>query len=116
MFGGDGTQVRPRKLLLVFVAALFIIPGCLDFGGTEEQSTTSNDGPITIEVWHTFAAESKEEETFTNAVRDFEAANPNITVEITLVPFGNADQLFMTAAQGGEAPDLMRLSLSLIHI
>ena len=27
-----------------------------------------------------------------------------------MVPFGNADQLFMTAAQGGQAPDLMRLS------
>ena len=61
-------------------------------------------------MWHTFAAESKEEQVFTNAVRDFEAVNPNITVEITMVPFANADQLFMTAAQGGEAPDLMRLS------
>ena len=47
---------------------------------------------------------------FTNSVRDFEALNPNVTVEITMVPFANADQLFMTAAQGGEAPDLMRLS------
>jgi len=86
------------------------MPGCLDFGNEDTSSQTSSEGPITIEVWHTFASESKEEETFTNAVRDFEVANPNITVEITLVPFGNADQLFMTAAQGGEAPDLMRLS------
>jgi arabinogalactan oligomer/maltooligosaccharide transport system permease protein len=110
MFGGTDMQIRPRKVLFLFIAALFILPGCLDFGGTDDDSSTSEDGPITIEVWHTFAAESKEEETFTNAVRDFEAANPNITVEITLVPFGNADQLFMTAAQGGQAPDLMRLS------
>ncbi|DAC60506.1 MAG TPA: extracellular solute-binding protein, partial [Candidatus Poseidoniales archaeon] len=88
----------------------FISPGCLDFGSEDTTYSSSEDGPITIEVWHTFAAESKEEVTFTNAVRDFEAANPNITVEITLVPFANADQLFMTAAQGGEAPDLMRLS------
>ena len=110
MFGGTDMQIRPRRILFVLIAALFIMPGCLNFGGTDEATSTSEDGPITIEVWHTFAAESKEEETFTNAVRDFEAANPNITVEITLVPFGNADQLFMTAAQGGEAPDLMRLS------
>ena len=88
----------------------FLTPGCLDFGGGDTESSTSADGPITIEVWHTFAAESKEEQVFTNAVRDFEAVNPNITVEITMVPFANADQLFMTAAQGGEAPDLMRLS------
>ena len=89
---------------------LFLVPGCLDFGNEDEVASSASDGPITIEVWHTFAAESKEEVAFTNAVRDFETAHPNITVEITLVPFGNADQLFMTAAQGGEAPDLMRLS------
>ena len=71
MFGGTDVQIRPRKLLFVFIAALFILPGCLDFGGTDENTSTSEDGPITIEVWHTFAAESKEEETFTNAVREF---------------------------------------------
>ena len=118
MSGGTDMQNRLRKILFALIAVLFILPGCLDFGGSglgfgdsdEEINESPEEGPITIEVWHTFAAESKEEETFTKAVRDFEAANPNITVEITLVPFGNADQLFMTAAQGGEAPDLMRLS------
>ena len=33
-----------------------------------------------------------------------------MTVDVALVPFGDADNLFMTAAQGSEAPDLMRLS------
>ena len=106
MLGGSNMRIRPRQVLYFFIATLFIVPGCLDFSDTDDPTRTSEDGPITIEVWHTFAAESKEEEAFTNAVRDFEAVNPNITVEITLVPFGNADQLFMTAAQG----------LSLIHI
>ena len=96
---------------LIFSLILFLLaPGCLDFGSNDASESSSTDGEITIEVWHTFASESKEEETFTNAVRAFETANPNITVEITLVPYANADQLFMTAAQGGEAPDLMRLS------
>ena len=103
-----GKLFRVATLLVVIS---LLIPGCLDFGGEQETTSSStNDGPITVEVWHTFAAESKEEQVFTNAVRDFEAAHPNVTVEITLVPFANADQLFMTAAQGGEAPDLMRLS------
>ena len=98
-----------KSVFAVLLAIFFLIPGCL--GSEEEvQLTVGDEGPITLEVWHTFAAESKEEETFTNAVRDFESAHPNITVEITMVPFGNADQLFMTAAQGGQAPDLMRLS------
>ena len=78
MFGGTDMQIRPRKILYLFIVALFILPGCLDFGGADEDSSTSEGGPITIEVWHTFAAESKEEVAFTNAVRDFETAHPNI--------------------------------------
>ena len=45
-----------------------------------------------------------------NSIKSFESAHPNVTVDVTMVPFGNADQLFMTIAQGGQAPDLMRLS------
>jgi len=109
MAGSPPFGFTKKSALAVLLTIFFLIPGCL--GGEEEvQISAGYDGPITLEVWHTFAAESKEEETFTNAVRDFESANPNITVEITMVPFGNADQLFMTAAQGGQAPDLMRLS------
>ena len=110
MLRGPSKALPNRGIVAVIFILAFLVPGCLDFGGNESESSTSIGGPITIEAWHTFAAESKEEQVFTNAVRDFEAANPNITVEITLVPFANADQLFMTAAQGGEAPDLMRLS------
>ena len=107
---GPSKALSNRGILTAIFILAFLTPGCLDFGGGDTESSNSADGPITIEVWHTFAAESKEEQVFTNAVRDFEAVNPNITVEITMVPFANADQLFMTAAQGGEAPDLMRLS------
>ena len=107
---GPSKALSNRGILTAIFILAFLTPGCLDFGGGDTESSTSADGPITIEVWHTFAAESKEEQVFTNAVRDFEVVNPNITVEITMVPFANADQLFMTAAQGGEAPDLMRLS------
>ena len=110
MLRGKGKRFPFPKVFAIVMIMLFFVPGCLDFGSDGEAASSASDGPITIEAWHTFASESKEEETFTNAVRDFEAQNPNITVEITMVPFANADQLFMTAAQGGEAPDLMRLS------
>jgi arabinogalactan oligomer/maltooligosaccharide transport system permease protein len=65
---------------------------------------------VSLTVWHTFAAESKEENVFLQSIQSFESEHPNITVDVALVPFGDADNLFMTAAQGGEAPDLMRLS------
>lgn len=92
----------------MLIGSVFLA-GCL--GSSESTSTSVDDeGPITLTVWHTFAAESKEENVFLSSIRSFEALHPNITVEASLVPFGDADNLFMTAAQGGEAPDLMRLS------
>ena len=99
-----------KYVFALLFSFLLLLQGCIGGDDIESSETISEEGPITIEVWHTFASESKEEETFINAVREFESLNPNITVEVTLVPFGNADQLFMTAAQGGQAPDLMRLS------
>lgn len=108
-----GTVERgsPRiAVVSVVLAATLMLSGCLGNAGENGTSSSSNDGPITLEVWHTFAAESKEELVFIQAIASFEALNPGIEVEVALVPFGDADNLFMTAAQGGEAPDLMRLS------
>ena len=110
--GDECQQALIRKGIFALVlSSLFILPGCL--GGDDSNDDDDNPsslGQITLDVWHTFAAESKEEEVFTNAIKSFEENNPNVSVDITMVPFGNADQLFMTAAQGGQAPDLMRLS------
>ena len=100
---------RRKRLLAVVLFSMIFLSGCLG-GSPENTQQTDPDGEIVLEVWHTFAAESKEEEVFMNSISSFESANPNVTVEVTMVPFGNADQLFMTAAQGGQAPDLMRLS------
>ena len=104
-------QVPPRrKPVLAFVFFLMILlSGCLGNGQQSVEESSRNDD-VVLDVWHTFAAESKEEEVFMNSVAEFESAHPNVTVDVTMVPFGNADQLFMTAAQGGQAPDLMRLS------
>ena len=103
-----GSSYRKRFLAIVLFSMIFL-SGCLGNSQQDSEQATSN-GYIVLEVWHTFAAESKEEEVFLNSIDSFESAHPNVTVDVTMVPFGNADQLFMTAAQGGQAPDLMRLS------
>ena len=90
---------RRKRLLAIVLFSMIFLSGCLG-SGQENAQQTDADGEIVLEVWHTFAAESKEEEVFMNSVSSFESANPNVTVDVTMVPFGNADQLFMTAAQG----------------
>ena len=104
--------VKSRASVTILLLLSLLSAGCIggDDAGPESVVADGDERPKTLEVWYTFNADSKEEVTFLAAVADFEAANPSITVEATWVPFENADQVFMTAAQGGEAPDLVRLS------
>ena len=91
-----------RRCFPLFLALVLLLPSAI--AAAEEESN------ITLEVWHSFAAESQEEAAFLDAIDQFESLNPDIKVEVTGVPFGDIDQLYLTAAQGGEAPDLVRLS------
>ncbi|MYH86937.1 MAG: extracellular solute-binding protein [Gammaproteobacteria bacterium] len=98
-FGG-----RPSCLgaLVLLVAALFVpVSG---FGAEVEAEAAS------LEVWHTFGANSVDERIFLDAVAAFEAAHPDIAVEPVRIPYLQNLQQFINSSQGGEAPDLVRLS------
>ena len=97
-------NVRLRSFLLVI---LLILPGCLQ--ESSDEDSTGSDSEVSIEVWYTFAAETIEEEVFLESVESF-MEETGVQVKATRVSYGDADQLFMTAAQGGEAPDLIRIS------
>ncbi len=97
-------NVRLRSFLLVI---LLILPGCLQ--ESSDEVSAGDDSEVSIEVWYTFAAETIEEEVFLESVDTF-MEETGVQVKATRVSYGDADQLFMTAAQGGEAPDLIRIS------
>ena len=96
--------MRLRCFLLVL---LFILPGCM--GDSEEDVKQGNNETILLEVWHTFTVDSMEEEVFLEAISDF-SSETGIEVKVTSKPYDDADQQFQIAAQGGEAPDLLRVS------
>ena len=58
--------MRLRSFVLVL---LLILPGCL--GESEEESGSSDDSDITLDVWYTFAPETLEEEIFLESVDSF---------------------------------------------
>lgn len=88
--------------LVLLIAALFVpVSG---FGAEVETGTAS------LEVWHTFGANSVDERIFLDAVAAFEAAHPEIAVEPVRIPYLQNLQQFINSSQGGEAPDLVRLS------
>ena len=70
--GGERQEARVRKgIFALLLAILFLLPGCLDGDDSGKNGGgQSESGEITLDIWHTFAAESKEEEVFTNADLD----------------------------------------------
>ena len=104
MFLRGHANVRLRSFLLVI---LLILPGCLQ--ESSDDVSAGEDSEVSIEVWYTFSAETIEEEVFLESVESF-MEETGVQVKATRVSYGDADQLFMTAAQGGEAPDLIRIS------
>tara|TARA_B100000212_G_scaffold90336_1_gene66288 strand:- start:6783 stop:9305 length:2523 start_codon:yes stop_codon:yes gene_type:complete len=104
MLKSTESPVRLRSFLLVL---LFLLPGCL---GESEQDTDSGDDSVaSIEVWYTFAPETLEEEIFLDSVDSF-IQDTGVDVKATWIPYGEADQQFLIASQGGVAPDLIRIS------
>jgi len=55
---------------------------------------------------------TEETETLMEIVNEFEAENKNIDVVVENVPFGETQNKFKTAAQGGNAPDVLRSEIA----
>jgi len=60
---------------------------------------------VTISVWHGYI--ETEEQLFSQAVSDFMAANPNITIDVLVVPFTDLQNKFQTEAASGGGPTLI---------
>ncbi len=63
-----------------------------------------------VEVWYTYPVNSEDEKIFLDAVNAFRAAHPDIDVTPTRIPYLQNLPQFINSSQGGEAPDLIRVS------
>ena len=86
------------------IARLF---ACL---GTVFAALAAADEQEPIELWHTFSADSIEERLLTDAVDAFRDAHPEIPVQVTRIPYLQNLPQFINSSQGGEAPDVIRVS------
>lgn len=99
-----GSKKLMGKIAIFLVAAL---SGALMLGGCSKSEPAKTDnGQVTITFWHTY--NPQEQPTIQELVNEFQAKNPNIKVDMQAVPFGDAQNKFITAAQAGNAPDVMR--------
>lgn len=77
-------------------------------GGIGAGGSGASSGRVTITFWHTFE-HPKEIEVLNDAIKQFEEDNPNIKVNVQQQPYDGAVEKYITAAQGGEGPDVMRV-------
>lgn len=94
------TRARIRGVSVWLAAASIATPVMVCAQDTREP----------LEVWHTFGANSTDERVFLSAVEAFEAAHPDVDVEPVRIPYLQNLQQFINSSQGGEAPDVVRLS------
>ena len=67
-------------------------------------------GMAPMRVWHSFASSSREEGVFLAAIERFREEHPSVPLNVSYVRYLELVPTFITASQGGEAPDLIRLS------
>ncbi len=89
-----------RATLLALVAAAAVTAATLAATATAKSQAT------TITFWQTM--NDQETVTLKSLVSQFEAANPDIKIDMVTVPFSSHGQKFTTAAQAGQGPDVMR--------
>lgn len=99
-----------RRTLMATVAltatAALVLTGCgrSDEASTGDAALELTDSPATgtITVW----AQGTEGEALQDFVRPFEEANPDVTIKVTPVPWGDALNKYQTAVAGGATPDI----------
>ena len=75
--------------------------------GTTEPAATISSGPATgnLTMW----AQGAEGEKLPELLKEFEAANPGVTVEVTPIPWDSANNKYQTAIAGGQTPDVAQM-------
>ena len=92
-----------KKSIIVLMILALMVPALFAQGAQEEQ------GPITLKFWtHEDPNRTRIEDKY---ILEFEAANPNITIERTTQSSGKLIELVQTAFAANAGPDIFNLSI-----
>ncbi|MEW5817794.1 MAG: extracellular solute-binding protein, partial [Spirochaetota bacterium] len=93
-----------KFLVLLMIWIFFIVVS--GFGEGKKEAA----GPVSIEIWHTYS--DAEEKVFNEeTIPAFEAANPEIKVISTRMPYDQLKQQVIAGVAGNAVPDLMRMDI-----
>lgn len=103
-------RANVQKVVAVGLTAMLLLAGCgrADSGaGASSASEPIASGPATgtLTVW----AQGAEGEALPALLKDFEAENPGVKVNVTAIPWGAALSKYQTAIAGGTTPDIAQM-------
>lgn len=76
-------------------------------------NSAAADSPVTINFWHAYSSDGSEVKTITNIlIPRFEETHPGIIVKQVAIPYDSLHQKLLTAAAGGDLPDVVRSDLA----
>lgn len=101
-------MIRTKATVVVALAAITAVAlsGCgrTDDAKPQEEAVALTDGPATgdLTIW----AQGTEGESLKEFLAPFEAANPDVNIEVTAVPWDSAQNKYQTAVAGNTTPDI----------
>ncbi|MGO4247912.1 sugar ABC transporter substrate-binding protein [Paenarthrobacter sp. RAF54_2] len=103
-------RVRMRKIAVLGLVAGLLLTGCgrdnQASNGTETgKAIASGAATGTINLW----AQGGEAKLLPELMKDFEAENPGVKVNVTAIPWDAAHNKYQTAIAGGTTPDLAQM-------
>lgn len=93
----------PRVAAALVTASALALAGCS--GSASSGASSSSDGKVTI-TYSNFISNGGNEANLTKIVDAFEAANPDITVKVTTLPYSDYFTALQTDLAGGTAADV----------
>jgi raffinose/stachyose/melibiose transport system substrate-binding protein len=94
-------RIRVAGILALATGTVLLAAGCSSTGST----SASSDAKVTMSFW-TNATTGPGQTFWKKTVKDFEKANPNITINIQTIQNEDLDGKLQTALNSGSAPDI----------
>src|SRR5688572_15754545 len=109
------TRIRIRKIAALGLAAGLLLTGC---GRDNPASSGTDTGNAiaggaatgTINLW----AQGGEAALLPEFVKDFEAENPDVKVNVTAIPWDAAVNKYQAAIAGGTTPDIAQMGTTMM--
>ena len=100
-----------KKYFFPFITLILIFfIACAGCSGKSKKTRKTEDGKTILSFWHTMNRE--EAETLKDMIREYEAENPDIKIDLQPVPFDQAQNKYKITAQAGDAPDVFRSEIA----